>query len=229
MVEPRDIYLVVNDVNRLHNMLYMGYTCILCTEDELPADIMYHPLVSKASVMLPPYACVSLESDRQFDSANSQYWHYLSTYRDVACMCNMIYIAALICKKIVLYLGSEFNDLTLIQNLPTFFANILGIGFGTYSPGWINTDTAPRIIATEYLERNFDAIHSLSFYPKNTDFPAPMLDKLIEDMRPPIQPGDYQSANAYFRSIVNTMDGSKSDKYGNTLYCPFTSGYGGGN
>lgn len=226
MQQPRNLTLIANDLMSMNYLLAQGYKVLLCTEDPIPAEIQVHPNVIKVNVLLPPYEVVSLESDRQWDSAVTQLYHYLSTYQTAVSLCDIIYITALRGTPIVLYMGSEYNDLMTVQAIPQFFANYMGLLFVPYgATGLIELDVAPRVLTTEYLSGNFTGMQILSFYPKDMDLPQQMIDKLIMELHPPIQIGDYAGANQYFKSMIQVMDGQAVTQYGQKYWMPFTGGH----
>ena len=225
MQVPANLALVVNDLNSVQYLLAQGYKVLLCTEDALPAEILVHPNVIKVSVLLPPYEVVSLESDRQFDSAIQQLYHYLSTYSTAVSLCDIIYITVLKGTPVCLYMGSEYNDLMSVQAIPQFFTSYMGMMFVPYGAmGMMETGVAPRVLTQEYLMGNFTGLQILSFYPKDMDLPQPMLEKLIMELHPPIAIGDYQGANEYFKSTIKLMDGKAMNEYGQKYWMPFTGG-----
>lgn len=224
MLIPANLTLVVNDVNSLYALLAQGYKVLLCTEDELPSTIMIHPNVIKASVLLPPYDVVSLEVDRQFDTAFNKYTMYLSTYNAASSICNIVYISALKGTPMALYLGSESNDLQTIKQLPRYLEYYKGLIFNQYNMGAIETNAAPMILQEEYMNGNFNGMQILSFFPFNMDIPEMILVKLIAELRPPIDPNNLQEANQYFKQLILSMNGQYANQYGQRLYCPLVGG-----
>lgn len=224
MLMQANLVLVVNDVAALYTLLPQGYKVLLCTEDELPSTIMVHPNVIKSSILLPPYEAVSFEVDRQLDTAVNMYTNYLSTYKAASSVCNIAYIAALRGSPLALYLGSESNDLQLIQQLPRYLQYFKGMWFNQYGMGGIELDVAPAILQEEYLNGNFSGMQILSFYPQNMDLPEMMLVKLINELRPPVNNNDLMAANQYFRQLIITMNGQYANQYGQRYYCPFVGG-----
>lgn len=69
MQVPRRLDLILGDINQLHYLLAQGSKVLLCTEDQVPQELLVHPNVIKVNVLLPPYEVVSLEVDHQWDSA----------------------------------------------------------------------------------------------------------------------------------------------------------------
>ena len=229
MILQRNLLIVSNDIMALHELLAQGYRVLLCTEDQLPADIMMHPNVMKMTVLLPPYEVVSLEIDRQYDSAMNRYVNYLSAYPSAASMCNIIYLAALGGTPLGIYFGREQNDLQFPNWLLTYFQNFIGLQFSTaLGCGAINTDMAPTILLNMYLNCELQAMQVLAYYPPNTDLPPQMVDKLMAELLPPVPSGDIQAGNAYFKDLILQMNGQATNQYGQALRCPFTAGnYGG--
>lgn len=225
MQVPANLSLVINDPNSVNYLLAQGYKVLLCTEDNLPSDILIHPNVIKVSVLLPPYEVVSLESDRQWDSAVQQLYYYLSTFSTAVSLCDIIYITALKGTPVCLYMGSEYNDLMCVQAIPQFFSSYMGMLFVPYGAmGMLETSVAQRVLTQEYLSGNFNGLQILSFYPKDMDIPEPILNKLTLELHPPIKIGDIAGANEYFKSLVALMDGKAMNDYGQKYWIPFTGG-----
>ena len=67
-------------------------------------------------------------------------------------------------------------------------------------------------------------MQALAYYPKDLNFTPEILQKLIVDLRPPVDITDYDAANKYFKSMVSTVDGNTVNKYGQRLYSPIVGG-----
>ena len=224
MIEPRNLVLVYNDPNAVYGLLAQGYKLLLCTEDSLPQEFLVHPNTLKLSILLPPYEAVSLESDQRFDEAIQMYWMYIMSDPTAMTMVDIIYVSALLGNPMALYLGTEVNDLKLIQSLPQFFAN-QGLNFNVYAGyGSIETNIAPIVISRLYLGGEILPMQALAYYPKGLNFTPDILQKLIVDLRPPVDINDYEAANAYFKSMVSAIDGNTVNKYGQKLYSPIVGG-----
>lgn len=224
MLMQANLILIVNDINSLYALLAQGYRILLCTEDELPSTITVHPNVIKTSILLPPYEAVSFEVDRQLDTAVNKYFMYLSTYSAASSVCNIAYISALRGTPLALYLGSESNDLQLVQQLPRYLQYFKGMWFNQYGPGSIDLSVAPAILQEEYLNGNFNGMQILSFYPQNMDLPDMILVKLLNELKPPVDKNDLAAANQYFKQLVVAMNGQCTNQYGQQYYCPFVGG-----
>ena len=224
MVVQANLTMLSGDINALHGHLYNGYRVLLCTEDPMPPDILVHPNVMKVSVLLPPFEAISLESNNQFDAAMAQYFNYLMTSPEAVALMDIIYISALKGTPLVLFMGSEANDLITVQQLPRYFNDYMGMQFNPYGPGYLNTDVAPRVLTQEYLTGNFTGMQILSFYPVDMDLTEEMIAKLTLELCPPILPGNYDVSNNYFKDIIRGLQGKSANQYGQQYYCPFKGG-----
>ena len=225
MQVPRRLDLILGDINQLHYLLAQGSKVLLCTEDQVPQELLVHPNVIKVNVLLPPYEVVSLEVDHQWDSAMNQLYHYLTTFSIAVSICDIIYITAMKGTPLALYIGSEYNDLMCVQAIPQFLANYMGLYFVPYGAmGSMELGVAPRVLTQEYLMGNFTGLQILSFYPPDVDLTEPMLNKLYMELHPPVPMGDMKAINEYFKSVIRTMGGQAVNNFGQKYYMPFTGG-----
>lgn len=230
MIQPCNLLMCINDVNGLRALLAQEYKVLLCTEDNLPPDIMMHPNVIKCSILLPPFEAVSMELDGQLDSAYNNYVNYLTAYWPAMSMMLIIYLSAVKGQALALYMGSEYGDIKILQAIPQVFANHIGMVFSTaYGYGTIDLDKASYAIDALYMACEIQPLQVLSMMPKGYDFQPNTIDKLIAETHPPIATGSIEEGNAYFKSLVETMDGQTANQYGQKYYTPFSGGhYGGG-
>lgn len=227
-LQPRNLVMVVNDINVLRDLLAQEYKVLLCTEDQFPPDITMHPNIIKCSILLPPFEAVSIELDNQLDSAYNNYMNYLNAYWPAMSMSLLIYISILKGQPMVLYFGSEFPDIKILQYLPQFFQSYIGITFAPNGQGAIDIDKAPYAIDALYMQCEIQALQALSFMPIGMDFLPTTVDKMIVEMHPPIMSGDIESGNKYFKELVKEMNGQTANAYGQRYYSPFSGGHFGG-
>ena len=226
MVQPCNLLMCINDVNGLRALLAQEYKILLCTEDNLPQDIMMHPNTIKCSILLPPFEAVSMEIDGQLDSAYNNYVNYLTAYWPALSMMLLIYLAAIKGQPMVLYMGSEFGDIKILQAIPQVFANHIGMNFSqAYGYGTIDLSRASYAIDALYMACEIQPLQVLSMMPIGYDFQPSTVDKLIVEMHPPIATGSIEEGNEYFKSLVETMNGKTTNAYGQKYYSPFSGGF----
>lgn len=220
----RNMPLLVNDPQSLQMILAQGYRVLLCTEDDL-SDVLgpvLHPNLIKVSVLLPPYAVISAESNGDMATAFSNYVAYLSQSPTVVEMLQTIYLSAYIGTPICLYLGSEYNGLNSVKQLPQILSANFGLFFG--SPGGIYEGLLTTTLRSMYLNHRISGNHVICYWPEDQAFDPYVLEQLYNEFHPPVVMTDMQSMNAYFKEMVNAMSGKMTNQFGQALYSPFMGG-----
>ena len=219
MIEQRMLTLLT-DPSLAYPLLATGNRVLICTEDPLPVEVETHPNTVKLSVLLPPYEVVSMEINGDYNGMSAAYKQYLQTNPTVASIILITALSAYLGTPMALCFGSEVRDLKFGNVLLGYLNSQFGLVFSPYGNGCINTDCIPYVISALYCMGEINGMQALSYYPSGVNIEGNMLNRLIQEMQPPVK---MEEANNYFMGIVNQIKGQWTNQYGKEYYSPFTA------